>query len=276
MATGLTNGDAEVFAVWTLSTQGGSSKQTGTKDGAYCGGDALWTGMAQSCEERCRSTAGCRGFVSYSTGTVHADSNCQLTGSRCTIPRLNVDGCGVNIWHQECPGNPAYAAGSRSANLWATQSPCVPTFPALTTIHPSGLRIDTPRLQRSTQSPCVPTFPALTTIHPKRSADRHPTLAAVYTHITCLFTLYNLPIHRYAAANTTVLGDPACDSAVAHTLLQSPTPPAVVFANPAGAAYHCYSVYDVLGSPKADVCAGSDGTLTVPATEAPVYLVGKS
>jgi hypothetical protein len=166
MATGLTNGDAEVFAVWTLSTQGGSSKQTGTKDGAYCGGDALWTGMAQSCEERCRSTAGCRGFVSYSTGTVHADSNCQLTGSRCTIPRLNVDGCGVNIWHQECPGNPAYAAGSRSANLWATQSPCVPTFPALTTIHPSGLRIDTPRLQRSTQSPCVPTFPALTTIHP--------------------------------------------------------------------------------------------------------------
>jgi hypothetical protein len=89
-------GGAEVFAVWTLSTTGGTAQTTGSKDGAYCGGDALFTGMASDCSAKCKATAGCRGFVSYSTGSVHSDSNCQLTGSRCSPPRA-ISGCGINI-----------------------------------------------------------------------------------------------------------------------------------------------------------------------------------
>ena len=189
-AAGLEAGDAEVFAVWTLSTVGGTARQTGSRDGAYCGGNALWTGMALDCKAKCTSTAGCRGFVVYDAGSVHPNSNCQLTGSRCTIPRP-VSGCGINIWQQQCPGGPSAGAGA--------------------TVNQT---------------------------------------------------------HR--------VGDPACDSARALTLLQSPTPPPVVFANPPGARFSCYSVVDVLGaSAGPDLCA-QRGTLTVRATEAPVYLVGKS
>jgi hypothetical protein len=89
-------GGAEVFVVWTLSATGGTSDTTGSKDNAYCGGDALFTGMATDCEAKCKATAGCRGYVSYSTGSVHPKSNCQLTGSRCTIPRPT-SGCGVSL-----------------------------------------------------------------------------------------------------------------------------------------------------------------------------------
>lgn len=187
-AAGLEVGDAEVFAVWTLSTVGGTSRLTGSQDGAYCGGSALWTGMASDCEAKCVSTVGCRGYVAYDTGSVHSSSNCQLTGSRCTIPRP-VSGCGINIWQHQCPGGPNVGE----------------------------------------------------------------------------------------VLNTTEgVGDPACNSAKAYTLLQSPTPPPVVFSNPVGAKSSCYSVFDVSGAPAgADVCA-QVGTLTVKATEAPVYLVGKS
>ena len=34
-AAGLEAGDAELFAVWTLSTVGGTSRQTGSQDSAY-------------------------------------------------------------------------------------------------------------------------------------------------------------------------------------------------------------------------------------------------
>jgi hypothetical protein len=87
---------AEVFAVWTLSAVGSSSDVTGSGDNAYCAGDALFTGMSSDCNALCIQTPGCRGFVTYDTGKVHANSNCQLTASRCTIPRP-VSGCGINI-----------------------------------------------------------------------------------------------------------------------------------------------------------------------------------
>ena len=192
-------GSAEVFAVWTLSTVGGTATMTGSRDSAYCGGNALWTGMATDCKAKCTSTAGCRGYVSYATGSVHPSSNCQLTGSRCTIPRP-VSGCGINIWRQQCPGGP-------------------------------------------------------------HSADN-----------------VNDALGEGAANNQTerVVGDPACDTAKAFTLLQSRTPAQVTFSNPAGARFSCYSVFSLTGARAgADVCA-QGGTLTVKATEAPVYLVGKS
>lgn len=200
-ADGLTAGSAEVFAVWTLSTAGGTSRLTGSRDSAYCGGNALWTGMAADCKAKCESIAGCRGYVTYDTGSVHSNSNCQLTGSRCTIPRP-VAGCGINIDHHACPGGPSGGNTAAASTYGTTEQ------------------------QRVTAG---------------RDA-----------------------------------GDPACDSAQAYTLLQSSAPPLVVFANPAGAKFSCYSVISVSGSPAgADVCA-LDGTLTVKATEAPVYLVGKS
>ena len=51
-AAGLEEGDVEVFAVWTLSTVGGTARQMGSRDGAYCGGNALWTGMAFDCKAK--------------------------------------------------------------------------------------------------------------------------------------------------------------------------------------------------------------------------------
>ena len=84
------------FAVWTLSTTGGTSTQTGSGSNAFCAGDALWTGVTSDCEAKCKATHSCRGYVTYSSGTVHANSNCQLTASRCTIPRP-ISGCGINI-----------------------------------------------------------------------------------------------------------------------------------------------------------------------------------
>jgi hypothetical protein len=87
---------AEVFAVWTLSAVGSSSDMTGSGDNAYCAGDALFTGMSSDCNAKCVQTPGCRGFVTYDTGKVQPNSNCQLTASRCTIPRP-VSGCGINI-----------------------------------------------------------------------------------------------------------------------------------------------------------------------------------
>ena len=186
-AAGLEAGSAEMFAVWTLSTEGGTSRQTGSRDTAYCGGDALWTGMASDCHAKCVSIAGCRGYVSYATGSVHSGSNCQLTGSRCTTPRP-ISGCGINIWRQECPGGPG--------------------------------------------------------------------------------------VHSVQLMNQTEREDPACDSAKAYTLIQSPTPPPIVFTNPAGARFKCYSAFDVLGESLPQVCAASDGTITVKATESPIYLLG--
>ena len=154
----------------------------------YCGGNALFTGMASDCKAKCTSTPGCRGFVAYDAGSVHANSNCQLTGSRCTIPRP-VAGCGINIWNHQCPGGPSVGA---------------------------------------------------------------------------------------MANQTQHVGDPACDSAKAYTLLQSRTPPPVVFDSPPGARFSCYSVVEVSGaSAGPDVCV-QGGALMVRATEAPVYLVGKS
>ena len=94
-AQGLESKDVEVFVVWTLSADGGTFHQTGSGDHSYCGGDALWTGITSDCYAKCKETTGCRGFVTYSTGTVHSDSNCQLTGSRCTVPRPT-SGCGIN------------------------------------------------------------------------------------------------------------------------------------------------------------------------------------
>lgn len=186
----LDGASAEVFVVWTLSAVGSTFHETGRGDSAYCGGDALWTGIADDCFQRCKETATCRGFVTYPTGTVHAGSNCQLTASRCTIPRP-VKGCGINIMRADCAGGPDNGVGS----------------------------------------------------------------------------------NRTASS----LGD-ACDGAVAHTVYQSLDPPPVRFALPVGARFRCYSAYDVLGaaSLRSEVCADSDGTLTVNATEAPVYLVGKS
>jgi len=193
-------GGAEVFSVHTLSTEGGVARQTGTKDGAYCAGEALWTGMATDCEAKCKEIAGCRGFVSYATGTVHENSNCQLTGSRCTVPRP-VSGCGINIptTAQTCPGGPSSGGTSSSSSSSSSSS----------------------------------------------------------------------------VFNAT---DPACDTAVAHTLTQSASPPPVTFTNPAGARFNCYTAYDVLGQPvpSKDVCAAAGGLITVHATESPVYLVGKS
>lgn len=107
---------AEVFAVWTLSAVGSMFHETGRGESAYCGGEALWTGVAADCYERCTQTEACRGFVTYPTGRVHADSNCQLTGSRCLVPRP-VKGCGINITpaSQTCargphPGNASSAS----------------------------------------------------------------------------------------------------------------------------------------------------------------------
>jgi hypothetical protein len=101
-AAGLEAGGAVgAFAVWTLSTTGGTATQTGSADKAYCAGDALFTGMASDCEDKCKETLACRGFVSYSTGSVHANSNCQLTGSPCTV-YPGFSGCGININHDLC------------------------------------------------------------------------------------------------------------------------------------------------------------------------------
>jgi hypothetical protein len=194
-AAGLEAGSAEVFAVWTLSTVGGTATMTGSRDNAFCGGNALWTGMATDCKAKCTSTAGCRGYVSYDTGSVHSNSNCQLTGSRCTIPRP-VSGCGINIWRQQCPGGPSVGEGANQTE--------------------------------------------------RVGGDLAPP------------------------------ADPACKSAKAYTLLQSSAPPPVVFALPAGVLSKCYSVFDVLGAPLPELCAGGDGKVTVHATESPVYLVGKS
>ena len=168
--------------------------RTGRDDSAYCGGAALWTGIASDCYARCKDTATCRGFVTYPTGSVHANSNCQLTASRCLIPRP-VKGCGINIIpaDQTCPGRPDGGGGGGRGR-----------------------------------------------------------------------------------SDTALLGDDACDGAVAHTVYQSPHPPLVKFVLPTGAKFRCYSTFDVLGAAlSSEVCVASDGTLTVAATESPIYLVGK-
>ena len=182
-AVSSSGGNAEVFAVWTLSADGSTTRVTGSKDNAYCAGDALFTGMSSDCNGLCQKTAGCRGYVTYSTGSVHANSNCQLTASRCTIPRP-VSGCGINKRKANCGGNTT-----------------------------------------------------------KTVTDQTVT-------------------------------DPACDSAVAHTLTPSPHPPSVVFTLPSGTRSTCYSVFDVVGAALPDLCA-VNGRMTVKATESPVYLVGK-
>ena len=91
---------AEVLVVWSLSANGSTARVTGRGDSAFCAGDSLWSGRDADCFGRCRQTAGCRGFVTWSSGNAsakincRAKVNCQLTGSRCLVPRP-VAGCGV-------------------------------------------------------------------------------------------------------------------------------------------------------------------------------------